>query len=43
MKDLDEIIVNLQKAFAGLSEEEQAQIATTLVGKNANVKILSYC
>ena len=41
MKDLDEIVVDLQDAFAGLSEEEQAQIATTLVGKMQMSKFLA--
>ena len=41
MKDLDEIVVDLQEAFAGLSEEEQAQIATTLVGKMQMSKFLA--
>lgn len=41
MKDLDEIIVGLQEAFKRLSEEEQAQIATTLVGKMQMSKFLA--
>ena len=41
MKDLDEIVVSLQEAFKGLSEEEQAQIATTLVGKMQMSKFLA--
>lgn len=41
MKDLDEVIVDLQEAFKGLSEEEQAQIATTLVGKMQMSKFLA--
>ena len=41
MRDLDVIVRDLQDAFAGLSEEEQAQIATTLVGKMQLSKFLA--
>ena len=41
MRDLTDIVADLQKAFSGLSEEEQATIASTIVGKQQMSKFLA--
>ena len=41
MKDLNEIVTELSKGFSGLSEEQKAQYASTLVGKMQMSKFLA--
>ena len=41
MRDLTDIVADLQKAFSGLSEEEQATIASTIAGKQQMSKFLA--
>ena len=41
MRDLTDIVADLQKGFSGLSEEEQATIASTIAGKQQMSKFLA--
>ena len=41
MRDLNDIVADLQKGFSGLSEEEQATVASTIVGKQQMSKFLA--